>query len=642
MSSQMDHVIVLMLENRSFDHMFGYLQHPNPKFKPLVGNESCPDALGNPVKVSSQARFEIQSPDHSHEGIMEQLKDNNHGFVKNYEKRSHGHGDQIMRCFHPEMIPVLTTLAREYAVCTRWHCSVPGETWPNRQFAHAATSNGQANIKFMKGFWLDDETIFHQVEAGGGTYRIYHDDTPHLWAYASLWDTRERRGRFRPIRKLYTAIAKDQLPSYSFVEPDYGLVGWGNSQHPSQAHTRGEFAAGERLIHKIYDTLRRNPKVFEKTVLVITYDEHGGFFDREPPPATVNPDGKKHGSFDFDRLGVRVPAVIVSPWIPSNTVDETLYDHTAIITTVRSRFAVGKPALSKRDKQANNFRFLLSLNEPRRGNELPVTHEFDNAVYAAIELQHGARNKAKGGLEADAAEAVMVPASDFVKAMRQLSEAVGEKLEKSEENQESTRGPEIDVGKPPEVLARFRQMFDRRRGVKGGGRALIQGVPAQSQACAGSIRTDEATLTGYLQTPIGRDTRLLVGRSTRGSRSKASRRESSRSGYPGHRAARGRVASRPCAGSSLATPMPRPFGPAPRHCPGRQRLGPRRPSGRRPGGATRATPGANTHTTHQRARSTRRPTSLASHTHTRAPWSSSLRRSSSRAGTWRPHAAATT
>jgi phospholipase C len=275
------------------------------------------------------------------------------GFVQSYEESSPGHGRKVMRCFDPRMVPVISTLAREFAVCTRWHCSLPGETWPNREFAHSGTSRGRAeNLK--SSLWSNAKTIFEQLDEAGATWRIYHDDTPHTWAYASLWDTPEKRGRFKPIRKLYEDIASGQLASYTFVEPDYGVVGAGNSQHPGQAHSRQEFVAGERLIHNIYDALRRSPAVFEKTVFVITYDEHGGFYDHVPPPKTVKPDGMVwRGTFAFDLLGVRVPTVIVSPWIPRHTVDETLYDHTAIIQTVRSVFAPGKPALTQRDKQAN-------------------------------------------------------------------------------------------------------------------------------------------------------------------------------------------------------------------------------------------------------------------------------------------------
>jgi phospholipase C len=463
MPKGIDHTIVLMMENRSFDHLLGFLEHPDPRFAGLKGDESCPDQLGTPVRVSKDARYAIPSPDHSHSGVMQQLMGNEQGkpyrvtmrgFVQDYEESSLGHGHKVMRCFDPRQVPVISTLAREFAVCTRWHCSVPGETWPNREFVHSGTSRGRAeNMK--RSLWSNEKTIYEQLDEAGASWRIYHDDTPHTWAYASLWDTPKKRGRFKPIRKLHEDIAADQLPSYTFVEPDYGVVGKGNSQHPGQAHSRPEFVAGEQLIHDIYDTLRRNPAVFEKTVFVITYDEHGGFYDHVPPPATVSPDARTwKGTFAFDLLGVRVPAVIVSPWIQRHTVDETLYDHTAIIQTVRSVYAPGKPALTQRDKQANVFRHLVKTDgAPRRGSELPTTRPLTDAEAATLEAQLG------GGLET--VEAVppadeLVIEDEFRSDMRALSAAVGARLAASAPGLETVPIDPQSVANPAAVLLMFR------------------------------------------------------------------------------------------------------------------------------------------------------------------------------------------
>ena len=195
--SKIDHVIVLMMENRSFDHMFGFLDHPDPTFEGLTGTETCDDDQlpPQPVAASTGARYEIPSPDHSHAGAMEQLLDGattkpyqptNRGFVKNYARRAGGHGRKVMRSFDPRMIPVLSTLAREFAVCTRWFASVPGETWPNREFLHSGTSRGLADIVLHK-FASLEKTVFELLDDVGASWRIYHDDTPHTWNYPSLW-----------------------------------------------------------------------------------------------------------------------------------------------------------------------------------------------------------------------------------------------------------------------------------------------------------------------------------------------------------------------------------------------------------------------------------------------------------------------
>jgi phospholipase C len=461
MPKGIDHIIVLMMENRSFDHMLGFLEHPDPRFDGLRGTESCPDQLGSPVAVSKDARYTLASPDHSHSGVMQQLmgsrqskpyEPTNSGFVQNYEESATGNGRKVMRCFGEPMIPVLSTLAREFAVCTRWHCSLPGETWPNREFAHSGTSRGRAdNLKIS--LWSNAKTVFEQLDEADVSWRIYHDDTPHTWAYAALWDTPEKKARFKPIRKLHDDIAGNKLASYTFVEPDYGVVGKGNSQHPGQAKSRPEFVAGEQLIHDIYESLRTHPAMFEKTVFLITYDEHGGFYDHVPPPTTVSPDGKVwKGTFNFDLLGVRVPTVIVSPWIPRHTVDETLYDHTSIIRTVRSTFAPTQPALTERDAQSNVFRHLLkTAGQPRRGAELPTTRPLTDVQAAALE--------AALGLETVPDLETLVVSDEFEDAMKALSASVGAKLvleEQAKTGVEEGPIPRDEISNPAAVLLKFR------------------------------------------------------------------------------------------------------------------------------------------------------------------------------------------
>jgi hypothetical protein len=322
--------------------------------------------------------------------LTKPYKPTNRGFVENFDERSPTHGDRIMSCFDPLMIPVFSTLALEFAVCTRWFASVPGETWPNREFAHSATSRGLADIVWWK-YMSNAKTVFEMLEAAGKTWRIYHDDYPHTWCYASLWDNPLKRNRFQPIRKLADAIKNDQLPTYTFIEPDYGVQaigsGWGNSMHPGQAPSVDEFLGGERLIHNIYELLRTNPKVFEKTVFIITFDEHGGFYDHVHPPQTLNPGTAKwKGAFDFDLLGVRVPTLIISPWIHKHTVDDTQYDHTSIVQTLRTRYAMSQKPLTHRDEAAIPIALHKLLTDTlRKNHELPQTRPLTTAEGVALE-----------------------------------------------------------------------------------------------------------------------------------------------------------------------------------------------------------------------------------------------------------------
>ncbi|MGH3428071.1 MAG: alkaline phosphatase family protein, partial [Mycobacteriales bacterium] len=231
-----EHVIVLVLENRSFDHMLGFLPHPDPRFDGLLdgGRHENPGWRGGPAVAASPTAKPVipVGPDHSHDGVMEQLsirgvgsarRPTNQGFVAGYERTCRGlaspafggllgpvlnwwnrrktvgnphlpgRGPLVMACQPPENVPVLATLAREFAVCTRWFCSVPGETWPNRNFLHAATSDGETNIELRP---YTDRTIFEQLEDHGLDWHIYHDDTPQVWAFPRLWDKPERHARW--------------------------------------------------------------------------------------------------------------------------------------------------------------------------------------------------------------------------------------------------------------------------------------------------------------------------------------------------------------------------------------------------------------------------------------------------------------
>lgn len=394
---QINHFIVLMLENRSFDHMLGYLDHPDPSFGG-VGKLADPPTTPN-------ARYAIYpGPDHSHRGVMEQLLGtrelpsypNDHfvitmgGFAANYERIAPERGQKVMRCFDPRMVPVLSTLALEYAVCDRWFCSLPGETFPNRDFAHAGTSFGRVEVHGIPEY-RNPPTIFSLLDAADRSFRVYHEGVAHSLVYhASLFFGRP--GRTGSHRDLIRDIERGTLPHYSFVEPDYGILGEGNSQHPSQACSREEFVNGEQLIANIYNALCANPDVFNETALVITYDEHGGFYDHVKASYLGMPDDKLehiHASgayrFAFKISGPRVPAVVVSPWIPANTVCHKVRDHSAIHETIRKRFLpnVGYPLNDR--AEGTDLGDLFSLDEPRV--DLPVVAPLTHGRARALEAE---------------------------------------------------------------------------------------------------------------------------------------------------------------------------------------------------------------------------------------------------------------
>jgi phospholipase C len=279
--------------------------------------------------------------------------------------------DEIMKCFADSEVPVLGFLAKEYAVLVNWHAAVPGETWPNRQFAHAATSHGTANITID---FYEDETIFERLEQAGQTWEIYVDGVAQVWAYPKLWLGGE--DHFHDMDRLMRDIATGTLPAYAFIEPNHGFgPGEGNSQHPGNNTVSGDsFVAGEALMARIYNALVANPELFAETLFLITYDEHGGFFDHVTPKRVTPPDGidDRATGFDFSLTGVRVPAVAVSPLIPAGTVDPTFYDHSAIPATVRQQFAPDTEPLTRRDAASEDLLDHLPLLPAPRTDLRPV------------------------------------------------------------------------------------------------------------------------------------------------------------------------------------------------------------------------------------------------------------------------------
>lgn len=365
-----EHVVVLVLENRSFDHMLGFLPGVNG-LKGTEGNQVDPAVPGSPVvRVSKDASYVGDldvDPSHEVTQVNEQLfgstvvpppgGPHNIGFVLNYGKQRDSNGRaavaaNIMKCFDPAKLPVLTTLATEFAVCDRWHSSVPGQTWPNRFFLHCATSGGFVDNKPR---FYGMRTIYENIADAGLGWAVYFHDFPQSLALANLTNF-VVRDQFRFFPQFFDDLKNNALPNYCFLEPRYfNFLGWkANDQHPPH-----DVQLGDALIADVYEQLRASD-YWNTCLFVVLYDEHGGLYDHELPPPAVNPDGKfsVDPPFAFDRLGLRVPAVLVSPLIPKGTVDSTLYDHTSLLATVRELFELPEP-LTRRDAEAATFTKLL-------------------------------------------------------------------------------------------------------------------------------------------------------------------------------------------------------------------------------------------------------------------------------------------
>lgn len=436
------HLVLLMMENRSFDHMFGFLKSAEYKIDGLNGDESNPDANGKPVTVSRDAQYSGDlNPDPGHDflDVNEQIFGNRsgagaanmQGFVKNYQSITNNpqKARRTMKCFDPARIPVLTTLAREFAVCDRFFSSVPGPTLPNRAFVHFGTSRGRLDMApdYGGNFLTIYELLDKDKNTPGVGSRVYVNDSSIAFTLSYLTKNQGRFfGEFNDFRK---ECQKGTLPSYSVVEPRFNSQMddrfAANDQHPDHGVDRGE-----EFIKNVYGMIRGKQELWESTMLVIIYDEHGGLYDHVPPPTTVSPDGRVSPlqDFKFERLGVRVPAVVVSPYIKRGTIMSALFDHTSVIATARKLFtnSPATNALTERDKQANSLDVCLNLDVPRTDTVIfakPSAAPPPVMVGAGV-MSTAARRRGT----AQEPEAEPEPLSDFQRSMLQVALAMESKL----------------------------------------------------------------------------------------------------------------------------------------------------------------------------------------------------------------------
>ena len=378
------HIVVLMMENRSFDHMLGSLTAVNPQIDGITAQLSNPDTTGAQVQPQPLAQFQGQldpDPDHHFPAVDLQIFGgdtspnrvaNMQGFVKSYfnQQEDVGHSQKIMYYFPQNQLPVLTTLALEFAVFNRWFASIPGPTICNRAFAHYGTSFGRVD---MNPVYINEpfKNIYDRLYNANPQHTAkiyYYDTTSSTMEVANL--LQNEPALFATYQQFLDDCNKGNLPDYSFIEPNYSDHDSdsgeevANDQHPD--HNVQE---GERFIASVYNAIKQNPNLWQSTALLIVYDEHGGIYDHVVPPpckpdqftASANDTGTGM-PFAFDRLGVRVPAILISPWIPKGTVVNRVFDHASIPATI-TKFFLGN-YLAPRSPRETNADVFIEPNVP--------------------------------------------------------------------------------------------------------------------------------------------------------------------------------------------------------------------------------------------------------------------------------------
>src|SRR5436305_511710 len=397
--SAIKHVVQLMLENRSFDQMLGFLYEASGNkspsgepFEGLTGNESNPDDAGREVKVFQidhtakhpylmpgadpgegfhNTNYQLFSTDDPATGTVPANK----GFVINFKAAIASDlakhfkdtlpgtdPSEIMGMYAPEMLPIMSGLAKGFAVCDHWFSSAPTQTIPNRAFCAAATSQGHLDNQ-VKVFTCP--SIFGRLSQKKIDWAIYGYNRDPMTRLDYTDTQHADESHFGHFRDFQGRAAAGTLPAYTFLEPSFGAGG--NSQHPNY-----DVALGEQLIHDVYYTLRNGPG-WNDTLLAITYDEHGGNYDHVAPPWGAVPPDNSIGEwgFDFTRFGVRIPALLISPRVEAGRVfrvKQGTIDHTSLLKTLEQRG--GLDPLTARDKAAPGLGYVLTLATPRKADPL--------------------------------------------------------------------------------------------------------------------------------------------------------------------------------------------------------------------------------------------------------------------------------
>jgi phospholipase C len=460
---KVDHIVVLMLENRSFDHMLGYLSLEGGRgdIDGLRGEFSNPHNGGAYPVHHLDTTAITDDPDHSAEAVDLQLGDGAmDGFVTSFAKTLSDRGlegadvGRIMGYYNGADLPVYDHLAGEFAVCDRWFSSVPGSTWPNRLYGVCGSAAGSRDDLPLNLPPLYDRPSFvRHLDAHGVSWRWYSFETGSLrladrhyrlgrhdrFAFFSHtilnWKTRLERSIDPKAPSFMEDAARGVLPSVSWIDPNFSNfdpIGF----PPNDDHVPADIRDGEDLVLAVYHALATSAH-WERTLLIVFHDEHGGFFDHAAPPEAPDDDPET-----FGRYGVRVPALVVSPWIEPGSVSHTLFDHTSIIKTILLRFcpqalrqATGRKAraaltrpgapryMGARVAQANDLGELLTRVAPRP----PPPHSglIDSAAERAAARTHRTPVD-QDGLERSPANDLQVRMAAASRELRRLGHPEGQ------------------------------------------------------------------------------------------------------------------------------------------------------------------------------------------------------------------------
>ena len=367
--TRIKHVVVVMMENRSFDHYFGAmsLNEGRTDIEGLRADMSNPNSQGLPLAPHAADVNCVADPPHSWEESHAQWADGAcSGFVTSHE-RHHGleEAHRVMGYWDRSKLTTTYKLAETGALCQHWYASVMGPTWPNRFYLLCGSSHGLKGNEFLG---KPVTSLFNLLDQADIGWKNYYGNLPFSITLEGMsldYPEMQRQAQF------FEDAAAGTLPPFVLLDPIYGKSDDHPPTHP---------VAGQVFLQTVYQALANSPH-WESSLLVVTYDEHGGFFDHVSPP-TVPDDFAPDG---FDQLGFRVPSFVVGPYVKNGVVSNTIFDHTSVIKTICDLWNM--PGIGARDRAANSLLELLDVDllkagTPRAPEELPAIEASDEELFA--------------------------------------------------------------------------------------------------------------------------------------------------------------------------------------------------------------------------------------------------------------------
>jgi phospholipase C len=358
-----EHIIVIMHENRSFDHYLSDLKNGADVASPTATN---PDADGTPVQRFHQTASCFADTNHDWAPVHAEIDD---GQMDGFVTQNDPDGTRAMGYYTHEDLPFLYGLAETFAMSDRHFCSAPGATYPNRLFFLAGTSFGLTynslpppNDPAGKPY----ENLILELNAGKVDWYSYAQDVPMALLLLTTYTTNV--SHFLPVtpcsgttcRNFMDDARNGNLPQFAFLESSDGSSAYPS---PPDEHPPGDPQVGQQWLQTVLDAIMQSPD-WPKTAVFLTYDEHGGLYDHVPPPAAVPPDelAPATGPTAFNMYGPRVPLILISPYAKRGHVSHNVSDHTSITRFVEARFNL--PAMTRRDANADPLYDLFDFDHP--------------------------------------------------------------------------------------------------------------------------------------------------------------------------------------------------------------------------------------------------------------------------------------